>query len=242
MCSENPSESVFRHVDLVISKGLCHFCAKIEVNLGQILCGKKSKWPPTSYLERINFHQFSFFILSVSNLYQCKTTPRKMHLLFVLLLLTRITLHLTLLDGDKFQNSLQHNTFFGDYNPVILQQNLHASSPEQTTIHFYLWIKHFRHKLTKNLTLSCDRSSHKALLLLLSGIETNPGPRQPKFPCGLCGRACKTNQRAVCCDDCNKWCHKDCLGITTPNYIALSESEDPWFCPNCHSRNNSTIL
>jgi hypothetical protein len=30
--------------------------------------------------------------------------------------------------------------------------------------------------------------------------------------------------------------------ITTPEYIQLGESEDPWFCPNCKSRNNSALI
>ena len=58
----------------------------------------------------------------------------------------------------------------------------------------------------------------------------------------MCGRACKTNQRALCCDDCDKWAHKDCVGITSSMYVALGDSSDPWFCPTCNSRNASTVI
>jgi hypothetical protein len=47
------------------------------------------------------------------------------------------------------------------------------------------------------------------LLLLLSGIEPNPVLRAPKYPCGVCKKAVKNmGQRALACDDCDKWCHK----------------------------------
>jgi hypothetical protein len=43
------------------------------------------------------------------------------------------------------------------------------------------------------------------LLLLLSGIEPNPGPRPPKYPCGICKKAVKNmGQRALACDDRDK--------------------------------------
>ena len=90
--------------------------------------------------------------------------------------------------------------------------------------------------------MSSDCSDHKAVLLLLSGIETNPVPRQPKFQCGICGRACKTNQHSICCDDCDQWIHKECFGITTASYSELGEKSDPWFCPTCKSANISTAI
>lgn len=37
-----------------------------------------------------------------------------------------------------------------------------------------------------------DSSLYKSILLIISGIEMNPGPRPPKFPCGTCSKACGT--------------------------------------------------
>ena len=44
------------------------------------------------------------------------------------------------------------------------------------------------------------------LLLLVAGnINPNPGPI--KYPCGTCGKPCRSNQRSVLCDGCQEWSH-----------------------------------
>ena len=45
------------------------------------------------------------------------------------------------------------------------------------------------------------------LLLFMHDIELNPGPRSPKFPCGICHKAVRSNQCGVACDTCNIWHH-----------------------------------
>ena len=73
------------------------------------------------------------------------------------------------------------------------------------------------------------------LLLTIAGdIELNPGP--VRFPCGTCGRAVQTNQRGVCCDECNKWYHARCANIADDDYMGLSSSTETWVCINCHRR------
>ena len=47
-------------------------------------------------------------------------------------------------------------------------------------------------------------------LLIISGVETNPGPI--KYPCGVCSKACRWNQKALACDDCDQWFHTACMG------------------------------
>ena len=46
-----------------------------------------------------------------------------------------------------------------------------------------------------------------SILLVLSGdIETNPGPKPPKFPCGHCKKVCCDYQGAmssILCESCN---------------------------------------
>ena len=66
-----------------------------------------------------------------------------------------------------------------------------------------------------DLTVAKDRSDCKRSLLLSSGVEPNPGPRRPKYPCGICKKACKGGQPCIACDDCDKWVHKTCLGMST---------------------------
>ena len=81
------------------------------------------------------------------------------------------------------------------------------------------------------------------LLLLAGDIEDNPGPRQPKFPCGECGKAvtfivantrklalAKTRSKrlAIACDDCNTWFHADCLGMSLNCYNAVAHPDASW--------------
>ena len=75
----------------------------------------------------------------------------------------------------------------------------------------------------------------RLLLLLMAGdIELNPGP---KYPCGICSKNCTWGNgragRAINCDTCQVWYHADCLEISTTDYNALGNSDDPWYCPAC---------
>ena len=54
-------------------------------------------------------------------------------------------------------------------------------------------------------------TAHFAVIIIAGDIELNPGPT--RFPCGQCGRAVKSNNRGVCCDQCNKWYHVRCARV-----------------------------
>ena len=96
-----------------------------------------------------------------------------------------------------------------------------------SSLQIFLWLRHCKHRLLRHspTSLSVDRSSHRLVLLLLSGLETNPGPRMPRFPCVVCRKACKTNQKALACDDCDAWTHKDCIGLSSASYSRLGNSD-----------------
>ena len=108
----------------------------------------------------------------------------------------------------------------------------------------FLWIDNCVNNNTKYryLVYGNDpvRLHNRNQLLLKNGIEPNPGPRKPRFPCALCSKACKT--KCIACDDCDQWVHKDCIGITSAELCALGKSDELWFCPNCNKPNNSSIL
>ena len=54
------------------------------------------------------------------------------------------------------------------------------------------------------------------LVMMQAGdLHPNPGPYKPKFPCVLCDKAAKWNQRAVSCDECQGWFHVDCMAMST---------------------------
>ena len=88
------------------------------------------------------------------------------------------------------------------------------------------------------------------LLLLAGDVERNPGP--VKFPCTMCSKPVKRNQRAILCDTCYKWTHASCCGIGSDEYRQLSVCENiDWICQicllsempyaNCRSANETSV-
>ena len=75
-----------------------------------------------------------------------------------------------------------------------------------------------------------------SLLLLCGDIMQNPGPSSPpttkgrlryKFPCGICEKPVKSNQKGIQCDFCDLWYHARCLDLIFTN--------TPGLVNNCHS-------
>ena len=80
-----------------------------------------------------------------------------------------------------------------------------------------------------------------ALLLNISGdIHQNPGPRPPKYPCGICKKACGNNTKAVACDSCNIWYHTRCMDMRDEIYNTLANVS--WHCFYCGLPNFSSAL
>lgn len=62
--------------------------------------------------------------------------------------------------------------------------------------------------------------------------------RKPKFPCGLCGYAAKTD--CIQCSSCDAWFHENCSGIS--NDTMKLHADHPsliWICPECDDMNLS---
>ena len=73
------------------------------------------------------------------------------------------------------------------------------------------------------------------LLLLAGDIEKNPGPA--RFPCTVCRKPVKRNQRGIECSKCAHWTHAKCGGVSPEEYVKVGEREDePWLCPTCVTR------
>ena len=70
------------------------------------------------------------------------------------------------------------------------------------------------------------------ILLLISGqISPNPGP--VRFPCKVCSKPVKSNQKALQCDTCMYWLHTKCIGVSAGTYAELQQSTDLWHCSAC---------
>lgn len=82
------------------------------------------------------------------------------------------------------------------------------------------------------------------MILNASDCHPNPGPRQPKYPCGICSKACVWSRtiRSVACSSCEKWFHKDCLNMPTVLYEPLELTEVSWYCCGCGLPNFNTSL
>ena len=72
------------------------------------------------------------------------------------------------------------------------------------SINILYWLLHVKnnHALNKNSTKQLRR--FLLILLLLSGIETNPGPStSARYPCGICKLEVEDiGQRAIACNGC----------------------------------------
>ena len=81
------------------------------------------------------------------------------------------------------------------------------------------------------------------LIVQSADTETNPGPKTPKYPCQVCEKAVRWNQKGVACDHCSAWSHKVCIGMTTQEYDRLTDNENlTWYCNKCDRPNHSTSL
>lgn len=72
------------------------------------------------------------------------------------------------------------------------------------------------------------------MIILLSGdIHLNTGP---DYPCGKCGLNVHDDDKALCCDKCDKWIHVSCdqyISETIYDELVQQPSSDPWFCADC---------
>ena len=78
------------------------------------------------------------------------------------------------------------------------------------------------------------------LLLFMHDIELNPGPRSPKFPCGICHKAVTSNHCGVACDTCNIWHHTSCIHMSSNTYKSLHNIS--WHCTSCSIPQLTTSL
>ena len=61
---------------------------------------------------------------------------------------------------------------------------------------------------------------------------SNPGP--VRFPCSVCFKPVRVNQRALQCDVCAYWCHCVCCGVDQHRYVTFQNANEfNWLCPKC---------
>ena len=50
--------------------------------------------------------------------------------------------------------------------------------------------------------------------------------RNIKYPCGICCKSVKSNQKAIQCDSCDQWIHTVCNNTTNEQYELLKSQDD----------------
>lgn len=126
----------------------------------------------------------------------------------------------------------------GESPTFLFSHDLHLDAHQV----LYYFFKHVKGRYLDS-PIHISSRSHILILLLISGIEPNPGPRPPRYPCGVCKLAVRdVGQRALACDECDTWCHKSCLQMNTLDFDNLAESDTPWYCPTCNSLNRSMVV
>lgn len=98
------------------------------------------------------------------------------------------------------------------------------SSPAQLVVWYrarptILSRQYFRH----------SASAHRWILLLIAGLEPNPGP--VATPCKVCMRPVIKTHRAVRCTECYHMHHIKCANITPDEYKTMKRSS--WICYGC---------
>ena len=83
-------------------------------------------------------------------------------------------------------------------------------------------------------TVSQSNTKYLLVIMMLAGdIQMNPGPNW-KFPCGICSRPVRSNQRGICCDNCDGWNHVKCIGMNSQEYTSFTTNETlSWSCQEC---------
>ena len=115
---------------------------------------------------------------------------------------------------------------------VFKSASFHISFRNWTNL--LISLRSHRQIFGSTLALKLNSSVNVLLLIMIANdcSAINPGPIQN--PCGECGKAVKSNQRAIECEECCVWFHKRCLGINSVNFKILEQHPSYiWICCNC---------
>ena len=102
------------------------------------------------------------------------------------------------------------------------------------------WRRHIGFGAGRSFCIEHGAKAHTSftitILSLCGDICPNPGPRNIKYPCGICKKAVRTNQDGILCDVCERWFHtrRQCLNMSEETYKAYSDNVNlQWICNRC---------
>lgn len=86
-------------------------------------------------------------------------------------------------------------------------------------------------KLQAGLKLLNISLAASFLVVLAGDVSLNPGSETD--PCALCAKGCRKHQRAVQCDECDRWFHAKCVNMNHREYLDASDLPTNWSCMDC---------
>ena len=144
---------------------------------------------------------------------------------------------LSRLDSDDMINVPQ--TVYNQPKPHIVSQPHSLEWKQVPTTQIFCWLRARPWFLRRSLLKFHSRSQTR-ILLLIAGVEMNPGPVQN--PCLACVRPVAKTHRAVTCADCRTVWHIACADVSPAEYKYLRSSHSKWTCLNCALPNYSEGL
>lgn len=146
-----------------------------------------------------------------------------------------------LLNLTSFKDS-NHSKYVPKLHEVFISPSLAQFSLCEASYHHESWVT--RSAIWMKITSSSQDISGLnilSLLILCGDISSNPGPNW-KYPCGVCLKPVKINQKGLLCDSCESWYHARCCSISDDLYNDLANSSCSWICCVCDSPNFSSSL
>ncbi|CAG2200390.1 unnamed protein product [Mytilus edulis] len=136
--------------------------------------------------------------------------------------------------------TLERNFIKKDVYAEPYNHHIHKALVETNISKFSVYVYRDINKRHKWYTNINTTQTNIYLIILCGDIHSNPGPT--KYPCTLCAKAVKSNQKALQCDECNEWTHIKCNGqINEKEYAMFQKHEHlSWSCHNCLFTNVST--
>ena len=129
----------------------------------------------------------------------------------------------------------------GSENDTMYHQtkNISIQSVKVWLKSVYLFRK--QHTCPFNFVESKNLKQLSILLILGDQVELNPGPNI-KYPCQVCNKPVRWNQKGIACDNCDLWYYQACMSMNTDSYLRHANSSLAWLCKACHTPNHTSIL
>ena len=129
----------------------------------------------------------------------------------------------------------------GSENDTMYHQtkNISIQSVKVWLKSVYLFRK--QHTCPFNFVESKNLKQLSILLILGGQVELNPGPNI-KYPCQVCNKPVRWNQKGIACDNCDLWYYQACISMNTDSYLRHANSSLAWLCKACHTPNHTSVL